>query len=122
MSCAWHICEKPTEIGRQGLKKFCSKKCKNKYYVDRRRKKLKQMAVDYKGGKCQLCSYDRCLKALQFHHLNSAKKDFGISRNGHTRSWARIKAELDKCALLCSNCHAEVHAGLASPEFTEFSI
>ncbi len=77
--------------------------------VDRRRKQIRQLALEYKGGKCSVCGYDRCLKALEFHHLESDKKDFGISAKGYTRSWQVIKEELDKCILLCANCHREKH-------------
>lgn len=76
--------------------------------VKRRRKKLKEMAVKYKGGSCQICGYKRCIDALEFHHLKG--KDFGLSRRGLTRSWEKIKKEIDKCVLLCANCHREVHA------------
>ncbi len=73
------------------------------------------MAIEYKGGKCQLCGYNRCPEAMEFHHLNSSGKDFGISQKGYTRSWKRVKEELDKCIMLCANCHREVHAGLQLP-------
>ena len=78
--------------------------------VDKRRKKIRAMAVKYKGGKCELCGYSRCLHAFDFHHLDQEKKDFGISMDGLTRSWSRVKKELDKCVMLCANCHREVHA------------
>lgn len=77
--------------------------------VQRRRKKVRQMAIDYKGGRCQICGYNRCFEALEFHHLESDDKDFGISDKGYTRSWEKIKAELDKCMLVCANCHRELH-------------
>jgi len=83
--------------------------------VQKRRKRIRKMAVDYRGGKCQLCGYSRCVEALEFHHLKDAKKDFGISDKGYTRSWSKIREELDKCMLLCANCHREVHAGLQLP-------
>jgi 5-methylcytosine-specific restriction endonuclease McrA len=77
--------------------------------VARRRKKLKQLAVEYKGGKCSICGYSKCIAALEFHHLNPLEKDFGISASGETRSWEKVKAELDKCIIVCSNCHREIH-------------
>jgi hypothetical protein len=82
--------------------------------VLRRREKIKKMAFEYKGGKCQNpeCGYNRCMDALQFHHLESDDKDFGISSTGYTLKWETIKLELDKCIMLCGNCHPEVHAGL----------
>lgn len=75
----------------------------------RRRKKVR--AVEYKGGKCRVCAYKRSMAALQFHHLDPSQKDFGI---GHAAAWAwdRIKKEIDKCVLLCANCHIEVHNGI----------
>jgi hypothetical protein len=105
--CRWHLCDKPL-TGRQ--EKFCSPQCKNKYYVARRRRELKQRAVAHKGGKCLLCGYDQCLDALSFHHLSG--KDFGLAYRGYTRAWEKVREELDKCILVCLNCHAEIHAGL----------
>ncbi len=83
--------------------------------VRKRRKKVRQMAIDHKGGKCQICGYDRCPEALEFHHRDETGKDFGISDKGYTRSWSRIKQEIEKCLLLCANCHREVHSGLQLP-------
>ncbi|MBI4992759.1 MAG: hypothetical protein HZC26_01300 [Candidatus Magasanikbacteria bacterium] len=80
--------------------------------VNKRRKKLRQMAIEHKGGKCILCGYKKCAQAFDFHHLNAAQKDFGISMNGLTRSWLRVGKELDKCVMLCANCHREVHVGI----------
>lgn len=77
--------------------------------VVRRRIKLKEMALTYKGNKCQNCGYDKSKAALVFHHIIPAEKEFGISQKGYTRSWERVQKELDKCVLLCANCHAEEH-------------
>ena len=79
-----------------------------------RRKKVRAMAVEYKGGRCENCGYDRCLDALEFHHKDPTQKDFSISSKGYTRSWDRVKKELDKCTILCANCHRELHAKLAA--------
>ena len=78
--------------------------------VRKRRKNIRRMAVEYKGGHCGKCGYNRCIDALEFHHLDSSGKDFSISAKGYTRSWIKVKEELDKCILLCANCHREVHA------------
>jgi hypothetical protein len=77
------------------------------------RRRLKAKAIDYKGGKCILCGYDRCNAALEFHHLDKTAKSFGLSRKGIIRSWQSIRKELDKCVLICANCHREVEAGVA---------
>lgn len=78
--------------------------------VHARRKKVRMMAVEYEGGRCQKCGYDRCMEALEFHHRDPAQKDFSISSKGYTRSWKRVREELDKCIMLCANCHRELHA------------
>ena len=79
--------------------------------VQKRREKIKLMAVEYKGGKCEKCGYDKYMGALEFHHENG-EKEFGISAKGYTRSWEKVKDELNKCILLCSNCHKEIHSGV----------
>ncbi len=82
--------------------------------VAKRRKKLKEMAVEFKGGKCELCGYDRCVDALDFHHIDAKKKEFGLAKNGLTRAWSRVLKEVQKCVLICSNCHREIHSGIRS--------
>lgn len=72
-------------------------------------------AVEYKGGRCAKCGYDKCMDALDFHHLNASDKSFGIAAN-LTRKWEDLQTELDKCVLLCANCHRELHC---STEFVE---
>jgi predicted HNH restriction endonuclease len=80
--------------------------------VTKRRKKLKQMAIELKGGKCQFCGYNKYGGALDFHHVDESKKEFDLSTRGLTRSWERIKNELQKCVLVCANCHREIHGGI----------
>ena len=81
-------------------------------HVKNFRKRQKQRAVDYKGGKCHLCHYTKCNEALSFHHLDPSKKDFSIAA---AKSWSfdKIKKELDKCVMLCNRCHTEVHHGIS---------
>ena len=75
------------------------------------RKNLKKEFVEYKGGKCQICGYNKCYKALHFHHINSSLKEFEISDKSLS-SLEKAKNELNKCMLVCSNCHSEIHDGL----------
>ena len=63
-----------------------------------------------RGGKCIRCGYNKCLKALEFHHLDPSKKDFTIS-NDHFKLLDAVN-ESKKCILICSNCHKELHDGL----------
>ena len=61
-------------------------------------------------GKCSMCGYDKNYAALEFHHRNPENKVFNLdSRNLSNTNWDSILKELDKCDLLCSNCHAETH-------------
>jgi hypothetical protein len=76
--------------------------------ANRRRFFITQKAIEYKGGSCQICGYNKCSRALTFHHRNPKEKSFVIS-GAHCRSWEAIRTELDKCDLLCFNCHMEVH-------------
>ncbi len=69
--------------------------------------------MELKGGKCELCGYKSCIWALDFHHLDEKTKSFSLSVRGLTRSWALIKNEVEKCVLVCANCHREIHAGVA---------
>lgn len=80
--------------------------------VTKRRRKLKEMAVESRGGRCQLCGYDKCISALDFHHVDESLKSFSLGTRGLTRSWNKIEAEIKKCLLVCSNCHREIHAGM----------
>ena len=82
--------------------------------VTKKRKQLRQRAINHKGGKCELCGYSRCIEALEFHHRKDSLKNFGISKKGYTRSWIAVRAEIEKCMLVCANCHREIHAGVAA--------
>ena len=74
------------------------------------RKKTKIKLIEYKGGKCEICGYSTCNRALEFHHKNPKEKDFTIS--GKSLSFDKLKSEVDKCLLVCANCHCEIHDNL----------
>lgn len=84
--------------------------------VAKRRRKLKEMVVNYKGGQCIVCGYKKYIGAFDLHHLDESQKEFGLASSGLTRSWKRIKEEADKCILVCANCHREIHAGIINPK------
>jgi hypothetical protein len=75
------------------------------------RKRTKELLVEYKGGKCEFCGYDKCIEALEFHHIDETTKEFAIS--GSTKSLEKQKKEADKCYMLCANCHRELHSGFS---------
>lgn len=77
-------------------------------YTATKRTRAKKRAVEYKGGKCVECGYDRCIRSLDFHHTDPKQKDFSVS-NKYFWAWERLKKELDKCVLVCKNCHGEIH-------------
>ena len=79
-----------------------------KIFSTHRSRGFKEWAIELKGGKCKRCGYCTCPDALQFHHRDPLQKDVNP---GVLRNWNRDKAlvELDKCDLLCANCHAEIH-------------
>ena len=75
-----------------------------------KRRAIKQALVNLKGGKCSICGYNKSLRALQFHHLNPKEKDFTLTKN--VKDFDKLKKEVEKCILVCSNCHAEIHEQL----------
>ena len=110
------VVAKTLHISYEALKKFIVfKKRPNRQIkpvrdTSRYRSIVKQRLIEYKGGRCQICGYNKCMNALEFHHLNPQEKDFTIS--GGTKSFESLKPEIDKCILVCANCHREIHAGL----------
>lgn len=91
-------------FGKQS--RFCGIACKNNFYVALSRRRMKAKAIAHMGGKCQKCGYNRCERALGFHHRDRTKKELSFN-SGNTISWKRIEKELRKCVLLCANCHME---------------
>jgi len=84
-----------------------------------RRLNLKLRSIAYKGGACILCGYNRCSKALDFHHVDPSQKEFNLSGayDKYKKTWKELMVELDKCVLLCSNCHKELEAGFFEDDF-----
>jgi len=78
--------------------------CKGKRY----RHNKKRKAIDFLGGKCEKCGYNKCKEALDFHHKDPNEKKFNISPNWG-RPWKILEPELKKCSLLCCRCHVETH-------------
>lgn len=110
------ICGKEFQLGvNNHTRKYCYE-CSPSYKhneskannIIAMRKAMKKQAVKIKGGKCQCCGYDKCIGALQFHHRNPQEKKFQLS-DGILHPWQDYLEEIEKCDLLCANCHAEKH-------------
>jgi transposase len=80
--------------------------------VSEKRRRLKVALVAEAGGSCVVCGYDRCVSALQFHHLERAEKRTNVSAQGASLALTVLREEAAKCVLLCANCHAEVESGV----------
>jgi hypothetical protein len=92
---------------------FCSVKCKNKIHQSYNAQKKRGIErklyfVNKLGGKCKNCKYSKNISALAFHHVNG--KEFQLdARSLSNRKIEPIIKEVEKCVLLCNNCHAETH-------------
>jgi hypothetical protein len=103
-----------TRRGKENSSVYC-KSCTSEQTTERMRKFKSQM-IEYKGGCCVRCGYKKYQGALEFHHLEPSEKDFNPS---HMRKYSfdeRVKKELDKCILVCSNCHREIHDEIVQKE------
>ena len=94
---------------------FCSITCKNKHHQCYDAQKSRGLArklelVREAGGCCTLCGYSKNLAALTFHHTDADEKDFKLDmRSLSNRKLEAVRAEVEKCVLVCQNCHAELH-------------
>jgi len=113
-----------------GTRRFCLlcrpyNKCYQKYanLSDKRKRQMslsvmrlgvrrKAELVRMAGGKCEQCGYDRCLKALSFHHKDPSQKKFPINARTMCKGMDIVIDEMKKCSILCLNCHAEDEARL----------
>ena len=99
-----------TRRDKTNFSPYC-KTCTGNQTLDRQRN-FKLQCVAYKGGKCIQCGYNKYVGAFEFHHRDPQQKEFTIAK---ARLWQLddvVKHELDKCDLLCANCHREVHSKL----------
>jgi len=100
--------------GKQHSSTYC-KDCTTKQTNERHRK-LKSQMIEYKGNSCVRCGYNKYQGALEFHHLDPNEKDFNPSLLKKYKFDERIKEELDKCILVCANCHREIHYEIKQKE------
>jgi hypothetical protein len=95
---------KGTENRFRSWCKVCVYSFQKLRWKDRKRK-----AIELLGGKCYNCGYNKNMGALSFHHRDPRTKEFNWDKI-RLQKWENVIKELEKCDLLCMNCHAEVHA------------
>lgn len=112
--------DKPREIERMclhhGLTRAIWQPSKNGYRcckcqsdrVSKARRDLKSLLVAKLGGSCFQCGYQKSVWALQFHHRNSDEKEYEMGFLIRDRNKKLAMYEVEKCDLLCANCHAEI--------------
>lgn len=89
------------------------KDCSTLYYGNRIRN-VKIRMIEYKGGECERCKLklkDTHYSVFDFHHINPEEKDLRFNRIKYQK-WEVIKNEIDKCSLVCANCHRIIHSEL----------
>ncbi len=97
-------------------KKRQKTKTKSQAVIDWR-KRSKIRLIEYKGWKCECCGYNKSTSVLQFHHTNPSEKDFTIG--GKSYGFERLKVEVDKCIMVCANCHIEIHDEIRNFGYSE---
>lgn len=102
-------------MGKAKKLRSCCKPCEIER-VTEHGQNIKARGVAYLGGECVCCGYSRCFASLQYHHVDPSKKEFTIGKKKSLK-WESIRQELDKCILVCSNCHYEIHDGSILLEF-----
>lgn len=100
------VCETCSRVYIYDTRKGHGKTECNSCKMNKRRRSTKEHAIAYKGGACEKCGYNKCFRALHFHHRDPLQKEFSICQMMNM-GWEKIKRELDKCDIVCSNCHAE---------------
>lgn len=62
-------------------------------------------------GCCKCGEMELCV--LDFHHVDPKTKEYRVASIIRGReSLKRLRAELEKCIVVCANCHRKIHAGL----------
>ena len=73
-------------------------------------KKRRKIMNHLKENGCAICGYNDCVDALDFHHTNPKDREFNVKVGSLNKNEELIVNELNKCILLCSNCHREIHS------------
>jgi len=96
-----------TDRNKKSIRSECIR-CQCDIKIKTRKERVKELKING----CSICGYDKCLSALEFHHVNPDEKTFLLNETHMTKGYKTILSELEKCILLCSNCHKEIHEGI----------
>jgi hypothetical protein len=77
----------------------------------RRRERLDKYAQWKSQQRCQFCP-ETSPCCLDLHHLDPSQKDQALANVASRWSWERLSREIEKCIVVCRNCHAKIHAGI----------
>lgn len=99
-----------SDNGKKSIGSYCKACASSKTVARYKLYKLEYLSL--KGGCCQACGFNRYEGALEFHHADPATKDDSIAKMMRHPSSPKVLAELEKCVLVCSNCHRMIHAGI----------
>ena len=86
---------------------YCGAECRGEVIGDRVRR---TRAIRSLKTHCEICGYNKWLPCLEFHHVCPDERKFQLSQGG-SYSHEAVEEELNKCVVLCCNCHQEVHRG-----------
>jgi hypothetical protein len=104
--CDKHGVERTLESSEKRLR---CKKCTAERTTNLRRQ-LKNDLVRHLGGECKICGYNACTWVMHFHHRDAASKEYVVARLIMDRKRKLAFEEVEKCDLLCANCHGEEEA------------
>ncbi len=116
---------------------LCPNKCENKRrqairdrgedQTSTRDRAMKLKINEHGGGQCLRCGYNECPSSLEFHHINPLLKSFEVKPSEiRGKTWDEITDEMEKCILLCANCHRYEHYlinnGNITQEYSEYRL
>lgn len=101
-------CHRLKHIGISNWGQTAEKENRNSQYQLKHINKRQQMAFEHLGGKCKMCEFVGHYKLFDFHHRNPEEKEFNLNKS-FKFGLNRMMAEIDKCNLLCVNCHRIIH-------------
>lgn len=83
-----------------------------KCFFNKRQKVVVEKVKEIVGDACWICGYNKTWKNICFHHVHPEEKKFGMTTRELMLKWERVFREMQKCIVVCYNCHGEIHDNL----------